>query len=125
MASDFAATARPTRWLLALAGVVGAVGVATAAGASHGDPRLLGSVSAICLAHAPAFLALSLFGLRSRWLMAAAVLLALGTVLFSADLIWRAFRESALLPMLAPLSGGALILGWVVLVVAAAMWRDR
>jgi len=121
MMTDFTLNGRPTRWLLAIAGLLGAMGVATAAGASHGDPRLLGSVSAICLSHAPALLAISLFGMRDRILSAAAVLLALGAGLFSADLIWRAFVGSAMLPMLAPISGGAMILGWIVLVIAAAV----
>ncbi|MFZ2100485.1 MAG: DUF423 domain-containing protein, partial [Oricola sp.] len=42
------------------AGLLGIGGVAAAAGSAHvgSDPRLLGAVALICLAHAPALLAL-------------------------------------------------------------------
>jgi len=121
--ADQEATAVASRWLLVVAGLTGALGVATAAGASHGDARLLGAVSTICLGHGPALLALGLYGLRTRALAIAAVLLAGGTVLFTVDLLWRQFQGGALLPMLAPLSGGALILGWLLLGLSALAWR--
>ena len=44
---------------LFIAGLMGLFGVLSAAAASHGaDPRLLGGASAMCLAHAPALIAL-------------------------------------------------------------------
>ena len=122
---DNRTSAQPVRWLTGLAGLLGAVGVGSAAAGAHGDPRLMGSIATVCLGHAPALLALALFGFRTRMLMIAAVLLAGGTALFAADLMWRQAFGAALLPLLAPLSGGAMILGWLALLVGAIIWRDR
>ena len=52
---------------LLVAGLMGIAGVATAAAASHGsDPRLMAGASAMCLAHAPALVALHAAGPAMR-----------------------------------------------------------
>jgi uncharacterized membrane protein YgdD (TMEM256/DUF423 family) len=109
-----------SRLTLALGGIIGAAGVITAAAASHGgDAHLLGSASTICLAHGPVLVALGLFGLRTRPLMFAALLLTLGTLVFAGDLILRHATGNALFPMSAPTGGVFMIGGWVALVIAA------
>lgn len=108
------------RSFLVLAGLVGALGVATAAAASHGtDARNLAAISAIALAHAPVLFILALAG-QGRALAAAGVILSVGTILFSCDLAMRHWTGAALFPGAAPLGGGTLILGWIVISVSAA-----
>lgn len=114
----------PSRTILCIGALVGALGVITAAAATHtGDTVFLGSASTISLAHGPVLVALGLFGLRSRALMVAAVLLTLGTLLFCGDLLARHQWGTALFPMAAPIGGGVMILGWIGLAIAA--WVGR
>ncbi len=77
--------------MLFVAGLMGLFGVASAAAASHGDPRLLGGASAMCLAHAPALVALHAGWAHFRTAALAALLLAAGTALFAGDLTMRHF----------------------------------
>ncbi len=92
--------------MLFVAGLMGLFGVASAAAASHGtDPRLLGGASAMCLAHAPALLALYAGWAHFRTAAIAALLLAAGTALFAADLTMRHFSGNGLFPMSAPIGG--------------------
>lgn len=109
--------------VLAAAGLIGAVGVASAAASSHGGgSRNLAAIAMICLAHGPALLALALAG-RGRVLRIAAVLLAAGTLVFVADLGVREWLGQGLFPGAAPLGGLAMIGGWLALVVAAMAWK--
>lgn len=102
-----------SRWTLLIGALCGGAGIALAAAASHGgDQRLLGNASTICLAHAPVLVALGLFGLRLRRLSAAALLIALGTVIFAADLTVRHLLGHGLFPWAAPVGGIAMIAGW-------------
>lgn len=102
--------------------LLGAAGVALAAAASHeGAERLLGTAAQMMLVHAPVLVGLGLFGLRSRSLQAAALVLALGVSLFAGDLIFRHFQGVALFPMAAPLGGGTMISGWLILAFAAIL----
>jgi uncharacterized membrane protein YgdD (TMEM256/DUF423 family) len=118
------AAARPT--ILMLAGFIGASGVVLAAAASHGgDGRLLGSASTMCLAHAPVLLALYLADGRMRTANAAALVLALGTLLFSADLLSRHFIQSALFPMAAPTGGMLMIIGWLLIAIGGLFREGR
>lgn len=110
------------RLMLPLSGLMGASGVATAALASHGDGRNVSAMATILLAHAPVLLAVSLFG-RGRVLVGATAVLALGTLMFAADLAMREWLGQALFPGAAPLGGAAMILGWLGL--AAAGLRER
>ncbi|MBJ3783802.1 DUF423 domain-containing protein [Devosia sediminis] len=110
------------RVFLVLAGLLGAAGVAAAAGASHGESRNLSAIAMIFLAHAPVLLVLALYG-RGRMLLAAGFLLAIGTALFGADLAMRECLGHGLFPGATPLAGGAMILGWLALAVAGLFGR--
>lgn len=101
------------RLILIVAGLVGAVGVASAAAASHSaDTRNLMAIAAICLAHGPALLALGLQA-RGRILEWSGTVLALGTIVFVADLAMREWAGGGLFTGAAPLGGGAMIIGWI------------
>ncbi len=108
-----------SRLMIFLAGVFGAGGVAAAAAGSHGDSRNLAAIATILLAHAPAVLAIGLFG-KGRVLMGAALVLGLGTLLFGLDLIWREMAGNALVAGIAPVGGGLMILGWIGIALSAA-----
>lgn len=108
------------RILIGLAGLSGALGVATAAMASHGDDvRNLAAISAMALAHAPVLLVLGLVG-RGRVLAVAGLILAAGCVIFIADLAMRHWLAVPLFPGAAPIGGAGMILGWLGLASAAA-----
>ncbi|OAP34783.1 DUF423 domain-containing protein [Sinorhizobium americanum] len=110
--------------VLFIAGLMGVFGVAAAAAASHGtDPRLLGGASAMCLAHAPALVALHAGWSHFRTATIAALLLALGTALFAADLTMRHFTGHGLFPMSAPLGGVTMIAGWLAVALGALLPR--
>ncbi|MGV8854151.1 MAG: DUF423 domain-containing protein [Devosia sp.] len=114
-----------SRLLLGTAGVIGAVGVMAAAGASHsGESRDLSAIAAICLAHGPALLALGLLG-QGRWLRIAGLVLAVGTLVFAADLGLRQWQGAGLFAMVPPLAGGAMILGWLGIAVAGATGANK
>ena len=110
------------RLILALAGLIGAMGVAAAAASSHGDSRNLGAIAAIGLAHGPALLALGLAG-RGRVAAIAAGLLAAGTIIFAGDLGMREWLGHSLFPGAAPLGGLGMIGGWLAIVGVALAWN--
>ena len=112
------AVIRPTT--LFVAGLLGGGGVALAAAASHGgDTHFLGSASTMCLAHAPALLALYAGYDRIRTAPLAALLLGLGTLIFAGDLISRHFGGSSLFPLAAPTGGLGMIAGWAAITLGA------
>ena len=105
---------------LFVAGLLGGGGVALAAAASHGgDTHFLGSASTMCLAHAPALLALYAGYDRIRTAALAALLLGLGTLIFAGDLISRHFGGSSLFPLAAPTGGLGMIAGWAAITLGA------
>lgn len=107
-----------------VAGILGAAGVAAAAGASHGgDTALLGSLALIALTQAPAILALSLHGGINWFMRAGGIVVAAGAVLFCADLALRHFTGNHLFPMSAPIGGTGMIAGWLLLAVSALLPR--
>ncbi len=111
------------RLLLIVAGLVGGVGVAAAAAASHStESRNLVAIAAICLSHGPALLALGLHG-RSRALGVAAAMLAGGTALFVADLAMREWVDGGLFAGAAPIGGGAMVLGWMGVAVSGLLGK--
>ncbi|MGJ4998553.1 DUF423 domain-containing protein [Bradyrhizobium sp. HKCCYLS3077] len=117
------------RILIALAGLMGAAGVALAAKAAHDpDASRLATASTILLFHACALLgtvALAERGIVQRRIgMVAALGLVLGAALFSGDLMMRQFAGDRLFPFAAPTGGMLLIGGWLVLAIAAA-WPRR
>ena len=109
---------RPTS--LFLSGLLGVGGVALAAAATHtGATQLLGNASTMCLAHAPILLGIYVGWERIKTAAPAAILLGVGTVLFTGDLISRHFTGSGAFPMAAPIGGVGMILGWLALAAAA------
>lgn len=113
-----------SRLTLGAAGILGAIGIVAAAGASHaGDEHVLGPLSLIALTQAPALLAFALISVPQLLPRIAASLIAVGALLFCADLAARHFTGSALFPMSAPIGGSAMILGWALLVPAAVLLR--
>lgn len=109
--------------LLAVAGLYGALGVATAAAAAHisGDGRL-GTASTFLLLNAAALVALA--GAARAFGAGVSILLpawgiALGTLLFCGDLIIRVAYGGSPLPVAAPTGGTILILSWLALSVGA------
>lgn len=113
-----------TRFLIALAGLAGAAGVALSAAAAHAGGGNLATAASMLLAHAPALLAVGLIGPErgSRLLAVAAGVLAAGLVLFCGDLVARHYLGNRLFPMAAPAGGLLLIGGWL-LVAASALTR--
>lgn len=114
-----------SRLAIAVAGILGAVGVAAAAAASHegGDPFLT-PLALIALTQAPAVLALGLYAGGRTFRLAAAVI-GLGALVFCADLAMRHFTGNRLFPMSAPIGGTAMIAGWLIVVLAAVVARRR
>ncbi|QAU44746.1 DUF423 domain-containing protein [Bradyrhizobium guangzhouense] len=114
------------RLLIALAGLMGAAGVALAAAAAHGaDASRLASASALLLFHATAILAV--IALLTRGLLhggiglIAAFGFVTGAALFAGDLTLRQFAGHALFPMAAPSGGTLMILSWLVVTLAAVV----
>ena len=99
---------------IALAGILGASGVAAAAAASHAGAQLMQSYSLIALTHAPALLVLALIALP-RVFTVALLTLSAGTILFCADIAVRYGFGHALFPMSAPIGGMLMIAGWLIL----------
>jgi uncharacterized membrane protein YgdD (TMEM256/DUF423 family) len=116
--------------LLVIAALMGAAGVSLAAAAAHAVPGAgLDAAASMLLFHAVAALgaaALAHQGLLRRPLgLAVIAAWVIGAALFSGDIALRAFVGHRLFPMAAPTGGIMLILGWLVLAVAAlaASWR--
>ncbi|MBX4910665.1 MULTISPECIES: DUF423 domain-containing protein [Rhizobium] len=112
--------------LYLFAGLFGAVGVALAALAAHGggEANLAASASAMCLAHAPALLALALGIARLKTAGLAGFLMIVGTLFFAGDLVSLRFSGAGLFPYAAPTGGWAMMLGWLA-VAAGAVFRVR
>jgi uncharacterized membrane protein YgdD (TMEM256/DUF423 family) len=103
---------RSSRYLVVLAGIFGAAGVALSAAAAHQELPGLSTSGTFLLFHAPALLALSLMA-GNRVMIIAAWALALGVALFCGDLAARAYLETRLFPMAAPAGGVLMIAGWL------------
>ncbi len=112
--------------LYLFAGLFGLAGVALAALAAHGGgaANLAASASAMCLAHAPALLALALGAAKIRTAWLAGLLMIVGTLLFAGDLVTLRFTGSGLFPYAAPTGGWAMMLGWLA-VSASAFIRAK
>ncbi|MGV4794690.1 DUF423 domain-containing protein [Rhizobium sp. F40D2] len=112
--------------LYLFAGLFGIAGVALAALAAHGggETNLAASASAMCLAHAPALLALALGTAKLKTAWMAGLLMIVGTLLFAGDLVTLRFTGAGLFPYAAPTGGWAMMLGWVA-VAAGAVFRVR
>ena len=110
-----------------LGGLAGAAGVLTAAGAAHGSADPLLQIAAdMLLFHAAALVGIgALARSGGRIVLAAGGVLALGTVLFSGDLVRRALSGDRLFPMAAPTGGTLLILGWLLLAIGCGLRAAR
>ena len=113
-----------TRILLALAGLMGAGGIAAWAAAAHlAAGTSLDTAAYMLLFHAPAIAAIALALRQSalqRFLgLMAAEGLALGVILFSADIALRSLMGAPLFRLAAPIGGAIVVAGWLLLVVAA------
>ncbi len=112
----------PYRPLIVVAGLFGALGVAAAARGSHGGDDNLGIAANFLLLHAPVLIGLSILA-ASRMAVIAGAVLGLGVALFAGDLAMRAFTGNALFPLAAPIGGGTMILGWILVVVTGIVGR--
>ena len=116
--------------IVALAGLMGAAGVALGAVAAHRvqDPGLA-SASQMLMLHAAAVVGVAshLRSVHQRpmpfynvWVLGAALLLA-GAGLFGGDIALRTLAGARLFPMAAPLGGTTMIAGWLVVTLAAVL----
>lgn len=114
-----------TRFLIALAGLSGALGVGLSAAAAHVTGGNLTTAAQFLLFHAPGLLALAALiatgALHPTIAQVAGYILVLGLVLFCGDLSRRAFAGVALFPRAAPTGGILLMLGWVLVAVSALL----
>ena len=112
------------RLALAIAGLLGAAGVASAAAATHtGDQHLLGSLALVALTQAPALVALALHGSRQFLMRAATAFIMAGAALFALDIAAIHFLGASPVPFAAPAGGLAMIAGWLALAAAAIVRR--
>ncbi len=116
-----------SKFFIIVAGIFGALGVALAAVATHAaGATSLGSASSMLLFHAPALLAIGLFGrpgAGSFTLNLGGLIILVGATLFAGDLAMRFYQGTALFPMAAPTGGTMMIAGWAVIVVAGILLR--
>ncbi len=112
------------RILLFLGGLFGAAGVALSAVNAHIGGANVGTAASFLLAHAPALVAIGLLGGRrgDGVIRFGGLLLLVGPLLFSGDLLMREFMGERLFPMAAPSGGTFTILGWIIVAIGA-IWR--
>ncbi|MDQ0348216.1 MULTISPECIES: DUF423 domain-containing protein [Ancylobacter] len=118
------------RLLVFLAGLMGAAGVAAAAAGAHltAEPNLTTAATFLMLGASAVVGGCALAVVRGPgWSFASvgAGIIALGTVLFSGALALRALWDIVVFPMAAPIGGTMLILGWLVLALAAIEREPR
>lgn len=111
------------RILVFAGGLCGAAGVALSAAAAHLGGAFVSTAASFLLMHAPVFLAVGLVG-ANRMLRCGSLVLLVGLLLFSGDLLARDFLGSRLFPMSAPIGGTLLIAGWLV-IAGSALVRQR
>ena len=119
-----------TQLFIMLAGLFGAIGVGFAAGAAHGgDAGALGPASNMLLFHAPALLALGLYGRTlaalPRSLAAGGAFIALGAALFAAALAGRYYFGMPPFPMAAPTGGTLMMAGWAIVLAGGLLLGRR
>jgi uncharacterized membrane protein YgdD (TMEM256/DUF423 family) len=111
------------RILVFAGGLCGAAGVALSAAAAHLGGAFVSTAASFLLMHAPVFLAVGLIG-GNQILRIGSLVLLVGLLLFSGDLLARDFLGSRLFPMSAPIGGTLLIAGWLV-IAGSALLRPR
>jgi uncharacterized membrane protein YgdD (TMEM256/DUF423 family) len=110
------------RSLVLAGGLCGVAGVALSAVAAHAGSGNIETSASFLLMHAPAFLAIGLLG-EGRILRTGGFVLLIGLLVFAGDLVMRHYAGARLFPMAAPIGGGLLILGWLIVALSAfASW---
>ena len=121
-----AACEKISRFTLFMAGIIGATGIGLAAAANHlEDPRTFSAAATVCLANAPALLALSALRATLRAAPLDALVISLGVLIFTGDLLLRHFYVTRLIPMAAPTGGITLIVGWLIIAVSALLPKPK
>ncbi|MGO4386573.1 DUF423 domain-containing protein [Microvirga sp. 2YAF29] len=112
-----------TRALIVLAALSGVLGVGLSAAAAHITGGNLTTAAQFLLFHAPALLALAALAatgsLHPLLGPIAGYILVMGLILFCGDLSRRAFADTPLFPRAAPTGGILLIIGWIIVGIAA------
>jgi len=110
------------RFLVLAGGLCGVAGVALSAVAAHAGGGNIETAASFLLMHAPAFLAIGLLG-TGHVLRIGGFVLLLGLLLFAGDLVMRHYLGTRAFPIAAPIGGGAMILGWLIVALSAfASW---
>jgi uncharacterized membrane protein YgdD (TMEM256/DUF423 family) len=112
------------RLFILAAGLMGAAGVALAAAAAHQSSDNLETAARFLLLHAPALLAIGLFG-RGLMLRTGGSVLLAGVLLFSGDLAMRHYAGGRLFPFAAPTGGTLMIGGWILVGLSALVRPHR
>jgi uncharacterized membrane protein YgdD (TMEM256/DUF423 family) len=112
------------RILVAAGGLCGALGVALSAMAAHRGGAFTGTAASFLLMHAPVFLAVGLVG-GNRILRTGCLILLVGLVVFSGDLLARDLLGSRLFPLAAPVGGTLLMVGWLAIAASALVSPRR
>lgn len=114
------------RFTLFLAGLLGAAGIGLAAAANHlDDPRTFSAAATVCLANAPALIALYAVRAPVRLAPFAALVIAFGAILFTVDILLRHFYGVRVFPMAAPTGGVTMILGWLIVAFSALVPKPQ
>lgn len=115
----------PDRIIGIAAGLFGAFGIAALAAAAHAFPGAHVDTAGLMLVlHAIALLALTAAGgTLGAARRIAALLLIVGTALFSGDLVFRALEGTRLFPYAAPAGGLLLMAGWLAVAIGFAVSR--
>ena len=126
-----------SRWVLVAGAGFAMLAVMTGAFAAHGLKQMLNvyslglfeTAARYQMYHALALLMVAVFSVipqfPARWLRLAAIAFILGIVLFSGSLYLLALSGIKWLGAVTPLGGGAFILGWLALIIAALKNPDR
>lgn len=110
------------RLTLFLAGLLGATGIGLAAAANHlDDPRGFSAAATVCLANAPALIALYAGRMSIRLAPLAGLIIAAGAILFTADMLLRHFYGLRVFAMAAPAGGMTMIGGWLIVAISALL----
>ncbi|PZU23459.1 MAG: DUF423 domain-containing protein [Shinella sp.] len=110
------------RLTLFLAGLLGATGIGLAAAANHlDDPSGFSAAATVCLANAPALIGLYAVRPSLRLAPLAALVIACGALLFTADMLLRHFYGMRVFAMAAPTGGMLQIIGWLIVAVSALL----
>ena len=111
------------RFLAVLAALMGAAGVALAAAGAHSaGGEFARTASLFLILHAATLIGVCAYR-AGPWPTVAGLLLAIGAILFAADLSMRAFAGARLFPFAAPIGGTTMIVAWLGLAAAFAFKR--